>query len=1135
MDSGTINSILVVRSLMAVVLFFVFTYLYRQSRETYFRYWQVAWFFYCIYYGFYFLNHSDFHGFVTVWSAKLLFALVALCIFASTRLLDPEQARHRWVDGALAVLIVAWSAVDARATLTGVPLWAHLRLGARELHIALDLEMGIAALLLACAYKFAQQTRKHHSAPAALLALSLTSWAVLVSLQPYAALLDRVVGDYRYFLDAVPQMLLGISMVMVLFESERRAVQENLLAFSSLEEHGVRALDPRDLAPSLEAMLDRLLTVLHAERGAFWMADNWRSVLPLAQRGFAPGFLHDLTSNGGGEALHAWAAVHAGQATTLEREEVLRASLRRGHPLELVRVLAQNGVGHLAVVVLEAGENNYGVLCLASPKRGFGSSQIRLLTALARQISMTLDNYTLMHEAQRRTEEYELLTQIGQVVASRLDPDEVLRTVHRELGKLFDTRTFYIAFQEGDEVHFEFETREGVVQNKRARRNAKGITETILHSGEALLIRSDMEGARTRLGIESTGPSARCFCGVPIYMYGRAVGVMATLNYEREFVYEQRDLDVMKTAAGQVAVAMENARLFAEEQRRAKYLAFLNSVSKTAISSQEPDSMLEAIVREIQDNFKFDHIGIGLVDYATKEIEIKAEAGTTALALGKRIPLGVGILGRVARSGEMVLQQSPGEGHLLGILPDSKSVLCVPVTYGESMLGVLNVESQRENAFAPQETLILRTLADLLAAALHNAFVFQKMQQQSITDGLTGIKTRRFFSESLQAEWKRAARSGRSFSLVLIDLDKFKQVNDNMGHLEGDLVLARIGRILEQRSRQSNVVARYGGDEFVILMPETGVEQAQILSERLRLWIATDPMLNDRQITGSFGVATFPLHGATAEDVMRVADECMYHSKRAGGNRVSTPEEFGEGETLVSKKHLVRAYVEGFLQRTHTGPELIEELVSTLGKMSASIRDGSNADALMEAVKTLTLAEETRELHSSGHSEAVAQYAESLGRSMKLPPDEVQDLVVAARVHDVGKILVPEKILNKAEPLTADEMKIVRMHAQLGAQIVDTIPGSGRVAKFVRHHQERFDGSGYPDGLRGEDIPLGARIIAVAEAYVHMTMDRPYAPKRSTRDALAELEARSGTQFDGMVVRTFLRQLRSKKTVHETE
>src|SRR5262249_28826319 len=154
----------------------------------------------------------------------------------------------------------------------------------------------------------------------------------------------------------------------------------------------------------------------------------------------------------------------------------------------------------------------------------------------------------------------------------------------------------------------------------------------------------------------------------------------------------------------------------------------------------------------------------------------------------------------------------------------------------------------------------------------HNAFVFQKMQQQSITDGLTGIKTRRYFNEALQSEWKRASRTGRSFSVVLVDLDKFKNINDTMEHLEGDLVLARIGRILEQKSRQSNVVARYGGDEFVILMPETDVEQAQILSERLRLWIATDTALVERQITGSFGVAAFPTHGSTAEDVLRVAD-----------------------------------------------------------------------------------------------------------------------------------------------------------------------------------------------------------------------------------------------------------------------
>src|SRR5437899_4984799 len=220
----------------------------------------------------------------------------------------------------------------------------------------------------------------------------------------------------------------------------------------------------------------------------------------------------------------------------------------------------------------------------------------------------------------------------------------------------------------------------------------------------------------------------------------------------------------------------------------------------------------------------------------------------------------------------------------------------------------------------------MNTLADLLATALHNAFVFQKLQQQSITDGLTGIKTRRFFWEALSAEWKRASRSGRPFSVVLVDLDKFKEVNDTFGHLEGDLVLARVGRLLEQKCRQSNVVARYGGDEFIILMPETGVEQAEILAERLRLWLATDPMLSEQHITGSFGVARFPVHGFSADNIIRVADTGMYVSKKAGGDRVSTSDNLGgQDQGSAVQRRLVSGFIEGFLQRERTGSEHVEE------------------------------------------------------------------------------------------------------------------------------------------------------------------------------------------------------------------
>ena len=758
-----------------------------------------------------------------------------------------------------------------------------------------------------------------------------------------------------------------------------------------------------------------------------------------------------------------------------------------------------------------------------------GSSNLRLLIGLALQIGLTLENYVVMHDAQRRTKEFELLTQIGQAVSSRLDQDEVLRAIQKELGQIFDTSDFYIAFQEGDDIRFELEVVSNEVKPKRSRKPGNGLTDYIIRTGQPLLIRADLEKARERLGVNYVpGKPAKCFCGAPILLGAKPAGVMVAMNTEREYVFEQRDLEVMQIAAGQVSVAVENARLFTEEQRRARQFAFLNSISKTAISSEDSEQMLAEIVGHIQKNFRFDHIGIGIFDYFTKEIEIRAEAGTTVQVLGKRIPLGTGIVGRVARTGETALVQMTGDQRLQGVLPDSRAVLCIPIAYGEKLQGVLNVESQSDDAFTPQDVLVMKTLADLLATALHNAFVFQQLQQQSITDGLTGIKTRRFFWEALNSEWKRASRSGRPFSVVLMDLDKFKEVNDTKGHLEGDLVLARVGRLLEQKCRQSNVVARYGGDEFIILMPETGVEQAQILAERLRLWISTDPMLQEEHITGSFGVGSFPVHGFSVEDIIRVADAGMYVSKHAGGDRVSTAEEFAEGETAAVQRQLISGYIEGFLQREHTGPEHLEELLTTLSKMCGD-DEGRNFMVLREAIETLTRAAESRELNSSGHGEMVAHYCEVIARSLRLSLEDVADLAYAARVHDVGKIFVPERTLNKSGPLTDDEFYILKMHSRVGAEILATIPGSENIQKAVEHHHEAFDGNGYPARLRGEQIPLWARILAIADAYVNMTTERSFAAAKTSEQALNELEKLSGTRYDGMLVRILLRELKAER------
>ena len=1118
--------LLIVPGVVALLLFLVFTYLYEQSRKEYFRAWQVGWGAYALHYALDAWNRLYGPSALVSLLSSLLLVTLGLCIFVSTRLMG-EKFRLRWYDLALAMAGTAFACWSLGQQMADGTFRADALARSQS-----SLQTGLALVMLYCAVYFYDHARRQSSLAFTLLATSLVFWATVTGLAQFHGPVLDVVGTTGRLLAPIPQMLLGIAMVMVLFENERNALQENALAFSTLGVDAARMLPAADLEPSMESILDRLVAPLPAGRAVICISERWRAILPSVQRGFSPEFVRKMEKTGAGEYVCELAYRRGGFATfrNLPQMEEPLPAFPGGRFEQFRRILGEEGVHNLTAVSLQTREHNFGAILFPhAERRFFGSSNLRLLNGLALQIGLTLENYVVMHDAQRRTKEYELLTQIGQVISSRLDQDEVLRAIQKELGQIFDTSEFYVAFQEGDEIHFELDVEKGEVLPKHSRKAGNGLTEYILRTGQALLIRSDLEKARERLGVTFVPPRpAKSFCGAPILLGGKPAGVMAAKNTGREYAFEQRDLEVMQTAAGQVSVAVENARLFAEEQRRAKQLSFLNNISKTAISSEDAEQMLAAIVSEIQKNFRFDHIGIGILDYVTKDIEIKAEAGTTAQALGKRIALGSGILGRVARTGESALVQITGEGHLQAVLPESRAVLCIPITYGDSLLGVLNVESQKEDAFSPQDVLIMKTLADMLATALHNSFVFQKLQQQSITDSLTGIKTRRFFWEALSSEWKRASRSGRPFSVVLVDLDRFKMVNDTLGHLEGDLVLARVGRLLEQKCRQSNVVARYGGDEFIILMPETSVEQAQTLAERLRLWIASDPMLSEHHISGSFGVASFPVHGFSAEDIIRVADAGMYMSKHAGGDRVSAAEQFAESSSAAVQRQIISGYVEGFLQREHTGPEHLEELITTLRKLGGD-EEQCNVHVLREAIEALTRAAESREVSANGHGELVAHYCEVVARALNLPFEEVADLAYAARVHDVGKIFVPDRILNKSGPLTEEEFYLVKLHAHVGAEILGVLPGHERLRKAVEHHHEAFDGTGYPASLQGEEIPLWARIISLADAYVNMTTERPFGPAKVREQALAELERLSGTRYDGMLVRVLLRELKAEK------
>jgi HD-GYP domain-containing protein (c-di-GMP phosphodiesterase class II) len=225
---------------------------------------------------------------------------------------------------------------------------------------------------------------------------------------------------------------------------------------------------------------------------------------------------------------------------------------------------------------------------------------------------------------------------------------------------------------------------------------------------------------------------------------------------------------------------------------------------------------------------------------------------------------------------------------------------------------------------------------------------------------------------------------------------------------------------------------------------------------------------------------------------------------------------------------MLSGYIEGFLQREHNGPEHLEELVTTLRKLCGR-EDGTDQRAMKEAIESLARAAEMREHFTPGHGEQCAHYAGIIARGLNLSAQEVEDIMLAGRVHDVGKLFIPERILNKAGALTEDEFAVIQGHPQVGADVLRAIPEIERLAQAVESHHEAVDGSGYPLGLKGEVIPLYGRILAVADAYANMTSDRSFSLAKTGEQALTELEKLSGTRFDGMIVRVFARLLKMER------
>jgi diguanylate cyclase (GGDEF)-like protein/putative nucleotidyltransferase with HDIG domain len=1089
-----------------------FVTVYRQRRQRHFQAWAAAW---------------------LILSVSSLLSLFA------------EWGSHRWIQGVddslslLAALTFYFAArlhvrrpasirIIAVAAAAGA-IWCFAFAYGRT---PVPPELASAVVLLVVAQTFWSASGSQESESETALAATFAIWGSLLIGSLIASRTSGVAFDIISSLVFLPVVCAGLLLVKLIYEDERTHIERNILALSNLN-LATSGFTGSELEKMLGQALERVLNVARVPGGALCLYYGEGGPNSVVVSGLSEAFSREMQKDG----LDKYAVELVSRLGGLIRLSDLSAdseyeALEKEEPFrQWRRLLLEQHLQTVIGISLQAKQRAFGLLLLGTPEtRVFTPAELKLLLGLGHQIGMAVENSYLVQQTARRSEELHILNEIGRALSSTLDLDSLLERIYSEVGRLMDVRSFFIAFHEPktEEIRYEIEILDGARVPRRSRPSGNHLVEYVIRTQQPLLIRQRYSEEVARLGFEAL-KDANSICAVPLILYDRAVGVLV-VHSPKEGVFDEGHLELLRVLASEAGIAIENARLFTEEQKKSRHLTLINNVSSHAITTLNPDEMLAKIVVEIENSLAYEHIGIAILDYSTKELIIKAEAGMRRGAAERRIGLAEGMLGQVSRSGQVAVIREASASTPKLVLADSVSAIALPVIYGEHVLGVLYVESSQPHDFPEQEVLLLRTLADLFAGALQNALTFQKTQEQAITDGLTGVKTHRYLMEALSTEWKRSTRANRPFALVLMDLDRFKFVNDFYGHLEGDVVLQRVGHILEQNCRRSDVVARYGGDEFVILMQEAGIEQARQLAGKLRAWIASDRLLRDKNITASFGIAGFPVHGSTPQELLQVADSSMYLSKHQGGNAVSSAEQGDPNDRKRWKKDVLEAYLGVTLKRLFaTGPEAFEEIYRRLEQFTRSLSeqgvdsdDGTLPPAVVETVTSLAFAIDGKDQYTQGHSQKVSAYAVILAQGLGMNEAEVEEIRLAALLHDLGKVGIPETILNKSGPLDPTEWETMKTHADLGFQILEPLKPMERIRHMVRHHHECFDGSGYPLRLKGEQIPYGSRVIAIADAYDTITSARSYKKPRSPEDAFSELQRCAASQFDPEIVAVFI-------------
>ncbi len=443
----------------------------------------------------------------------------------------------------------------------------------------------------------------------------------------------------------------------------------------------------------------------------------------------------------------------------------------------------------------------------------------------------------------------------------------------------------------------------------------------------------------------------------------------------------------------------------------------------------------------------------------------------------------------------------------------SRSLIVIPLYTMNKPFGWFCVFSSREE-LSSVETDFLSIYAQQIEMAITIADLFEALKQQAVTDSLTGLYNRRYFEELLQKEVVRAQRQNQPFSVIGIDLDFLKQINDKFGHSYGDLAIKTVADVLKKNARSIDTAARMGGEEFNVILPGIDSKGAMAAAERIRKTLEEQKLDTIGRITASVGVATYFEHTENVEELLELTDQAMYMSKRNGRNQVTLATPISETSW---QKIAVNTFVD--ILSKHNIP-IDEDLSKELQAKLLQAKDASK-ETLFSVADMLTAT--YNPLHSQGVVKSKVQIAVTLAKRFDLTTQEIDNLRIAMLLYDIGNLMLPPEVLQKTTPLTKEERIQIKEHPIIAARdILRPISYIQDVIPIIEHHHENWDGSGYPNKVKKEDIPMTSQIILIVDSYFALIQPRPYREKLSSEEAIEIIHEDAGRKWNQTLVDEFV-------------